>query len=145
MARPMTAAEAAVRALWAARWPAPAGVAVLWGDNETRPTPDAAATLDWLHLVVEFSGRHVVAFGAGRGDAEREVTGRVQLSAMSRRGTGAARNTALLDDAVSVFEGRRENGLSFIGDAPIGEGAPSKDGAWWVRQSSVPFVFRYRA
>lgn len=143
--RPFTDAAAALRALWAARWAGGPSVPVLWGANETRDLPGSKDTLDWVHLLVEFSGRQAVAFGGGRGQAEREATGRVQISVMSRRGTGEARNILLLDDAVGVFEGRRELGLSFIGDGPAGEGEPSADGAWWVRQASVPFVFRYRA
>ena len=142
---PLAACDAAVRAMWASGWAGDAAVPVLWGANENRELPDPAKVPDWLHLVVEFSGEAPIAFGRGRGSVEREMTGRVQLSVMSRRGTGETRNLRLLDLGLHAFRGRRAGPLTMLGDAPFADPEPAPEGAWWVRQATVPFVFRFRA
>ena len=134
----------AVEALWLARWPAPAGVPVLFHSNTDDATPSRGDTAAWLHVALEYEDERAVAFGAGPGAAERELSGCAVVRVLAARGTGETQALDLLDKALGVFRGQRVGALSFIGAMPLQEPGASDDGAWWVRSGIAAFRFRFR-
>jgi len=144
MANPYTDAVAAIEAAWLARWPAPAGVPVLFHSNTDFATPSRGDTAAWLHVSIEFDDERAVAFGSGPGLAERELGGSVVVRVFGARGTGETVTLGLLDEALGVFRGTRAGALSFIGSMPLQQPGASEDGAWWVRSGIAAFVFRFR-
>jgi len=141
---PIASADAAIRAMWDARWDGPSDVPVRWDANSHEPIPSAATVSHWLHNIIEFSGERTVAFGGGRGANERELTGRVLITVFAKRGHGEATLRGLLDDALDVFRSQRSDGLTFVGEWGFPDGAPSDDGIWWYRQALAAFVYRFQ-
>jgi len=138
------AAVAAVSAMWAARWPSPAGVPVRWHSNTDEQTPSRADTLHWLHLSVEFEDEAQIAFAAGAGGGERELSGTVVVRVLAARGAGETACLELLDAALGVFRSQRSGPLSFIGSMALQQPGASDDGAWWIRSGICAFTYRFR-
>lgn len=141
------AARDAVKAMWAANWPAPAGVPVYWHENVENIVPDDPAdTPHWLHLAVEFDAEELRAFGGGAGANDRMISGSILIRVFSGRGAGENTTLDYLDDAMAAFAGRRsaDGALSCIG-ANIFPGASAvMDGLWWHRSALARFQYRYQ-
>lgn len=137
-------ASDAVRAVWAANWPAPAGVPVRWHMNTEEQVPDVGTTTHWLHLAVEFIEERIRAFGGGRFANDRVLSGSVVIRVFAARGHGEDTSLGLLSDAMTAFRSRRDGNLSFVGEAMIPEPGASEDGNWWVRSAIAVFEFRFQ-
>lgn len=140
-------ARDAVKALWTANWPAPAGVPVYWHEGVENILPDDPAdTPHWLHLAIDFDAEGIRAFGGGAGRNERVINGSVLIRVFSGRGLGE--DTALdhLGDAMAAFAGRRsaDGALSFVRPSLFPGASAVMDGVWWQRSALAAFEFRYQ-
>jgi len=139
------AVDAAVRALWAARWvPGPTPPQVVWFDNSPLPP----LTPPTVHLAVTYGAERLVAFGAGLGANERILDGFVTVRVFHKTGSGQATVLALLDAAVAVFRSQRAQGLDFLGDIDAVDALDSdgtseaRRASLWHRGAVVPFEYR---
>lgn len=142
-----TNADAAIKALWAARWPtAHAAVPVFWHENTNPTLPDPSDAAAWLHLAVEFDAEDIRAFGGGPGANDRVIYGSITIRVFAAAGTGEATALDLLSDAVAVFAGRRsdDGALSCIGPSTYPAPQAALDGVWWYRVALVSWQFRYQ-
>lgn len=131
-----------VKALWAARWPAPAGVPVIWRENLGETADDPGTTPRYLDLEVDFGAERLRAFGAGRAANERLKFGSVIIRVLTSTGTGDDMALDLLAAAETVFRSQRVGALGFIGDV---SGFDTKaDGNWSMRASLVAWEYRFR-
>ena len=139
-------ARDAVRAMWAANWPAPAGVPVYWHDGTENILPDPGTVTHWLHLAIEFDADDVRAFGGGFGANDRVLFGSVTIRVFAATGIGEDAALDRLSEAMASFRGRRsaDGNLSFIGTNTFPAAQAVMDGSWWQRSALVAFEFRYQ-
>ena len=131
-----------IKALWAARWPTPAGVPVLWRENTGETAQDPGEAPHYLELEVDFGAERVRAYGAGRAANERLKFGSVVIRVMADTGAGDDRALDLLAAAEGVFRSQRIGALGFIGDV---SGFDTKaDGNWSMRASLAAWEYRFR-
>jgi hypothetical protein len=135
----------AIRAAWNARWPHGTTYRVLWQVNDNESVPEPGEARAWVHVVIDFDGEDIRAFGGGREASDREWRGTVEIRVVAETGYGDDAALDLLDDAVGVYRSRREAGLSFIeGSTEIFDSA-TEDGAWFVRGTMMSWTYEYRA
>lgn len=147
MSTHFTDATAAIKALWAAHWPAPAGVPVFWHENVENIVPDDPETVpSWIHLHIEFEADAVRAFGGGLGQNELILMGSVTARVFTARGGGEATALQLLGQAHAAFARRRSSDgrLTCRGVATYPAPLARMDGLWWQRSALAAWEFRYQ-
>lgn len=138
-------ATAAIKALWDTEWAAAGEAApIRWHHNTKDSIPVRATAPHWLHLAIEFDQEIVVAFGGGRRNNERELTGSVVIRSLASAGIGETECLRLLDVAIGVFRAQRAGALSFIGAMALQQPGASEDGAWWIRSAIAAFTYRFQ-
>ena len=140
-----TDARNAIKAMWTANWPAPSGVPVYWHENIDTTVPDPGDADHWLHVLIEFDGDSLRAFGGGRLKNDRVLYGSITIRVFTARGMGEDTTLDLLDDASAAFRSRRsaDGALSCVGDNPFPAPQADTQGLWWMRSVLVAFEFNY--
>lgn len=142
MILPYQDCEESIRALFDQYWSHDDKIVVLWGDDWSKN--DIPATCDaWINMVVLFLEETVRAFGGGRFENERLLSGMVDISVFSKIGTGESTLLKTLDDVLAVYRSRRQGDLSFV-SSPILLDKNPRVGVWRGRSALVPFEFRFR-
>jgi hypothetical protein len=133
----------AIQAVWTANWPHGTTHPVLWHSNESPQVPAPGSADHWLLLAVEFGQDSIAAYGAGRLQNDRRLTGSVVVRVFAARGEGEDTALDLLSDAVAALRSRRDGPLSFIGAITGIDDGGSEDGNWWLRAAVIGFEFRH--
>lgn len=142
MSNPFTDCEQAIRDVFNTHWTASDTILVMWSD-EWAATDIAPTHNQWINVQILYTDETVRAFGGGRFDNERLLSGVVIVSAYAKVGKGEDALLPLFDDVVKVFRSRRVGNLSFSSSATMLD-TPPRIGIWRGRSAMIPFEWRFR-
>lgn len=128
-------AEGIVKGRFLAKWNH-AGVSIVWA-NEDNVLPDVPAPFLMVEIIRD--GDQLYAHGGGRGANVWRGEGAIAIHVLVPRGWGTADAQQYLEDAFTIFRGKRLDGVSY--DATIAQGAGDSptDGNYWQVDGEVPF------
>lgn len=131
-------AEAAITArakeLWTRR-----DIPLLW-QNADRNIPAGP----FLHVMIVGESERIAAYGAGKGQIEWDVDGRIEYRAFVPMFSGADFGRTLRDEFGAIFRGERFAGVTCYGVSPLGGASAADRGNFYALTAVVDFIYRFR-